>query len=154
MLSAMISKIAISCTLSILTTCTVELVSNEKKKICAFSTICWARFWLLGAPFVGATIVFGQLVPQTAFASLSILGGIISSLISSPRTIPKKQQHQTATNNMATATQISAEGGIDNKGFTAEQPIFNSITTKIGSNQSNLPPQLMPGIWTTKNHEI
>lgn len=85
----MISKMAISSTLAMLTTCTTELVSPEKKKICAFSTIVWARCWLLTAPYIGATIVFGQLIPQTSLASLSIIGGVLSILISSPRTIPK-----------------------------------------------------------------
>ncbi|XP_013115754.1 organic cation transporter-like protein isoform X2 [Stomoxys calcitrans] len=151
MLTAMISKMAISCTLSILTTCTVELVSNEKKKICAFSTICWARFWLLGAPFIGATIVFGQLVPQTAFASLAIVGGFLSSFISSPRTVPKRKTTQ-ATNNMATATQLSSQDGIDNKAFS-KGLIFSSISSKFNNSHSNLPPQLMPGIWTTKSYE-
>ncbi|XP_005188240.1 organic cation transporter-like protein isoform X2 [Musca domestica] len=151
MLTAMISKIAISCTLAILTTCTVELVSNEKKKICAFSTICWARFWLLGAPFIGATVVFGQLVPQTAFASLAITGGLLSSLISSPRTIPKKRASH-GLNNMATATQLNNEGGIDNKAFS-KGPIFSSISSKFNKSQSNLPPPMMPGIWTTKSLE-
>ncbi|KAM7362398.1 organic cation transporter protein isoform 2-T2 [Cochliomyia hominivorax] len=151
MLTAMISKIAISCTLAILTTCTVELVSNEKKKICAFSTICWARFWLLGAPFIGATVVFGQLIPQTAFASLAITGGFLSTLISSPRTIPKKHTSH-VTSNMAAATQIPTDGGIDNKAFS-KGPIFNSISAKMTTTQSNLPPQLMPGIWTTKTHD-
>lgn len=89
MCSAMVSKTAISSTLAILTTCTTELVCTEKKKICAFSTIVWARVWLLTAPFIGATIVFGQLIPQTALASLAIVGGILSTLISSPQTIPK-----------------------------------------------------------------
>ena len=154
MLSAMISKIAISCTLAILTTCTVELVSNEKKKICAFSTICWARFWLLGAPFIGATVVFGQLIPQTAFASLAITGGLLTALISSPRTIPKKRTSH-VTSNMTAATQMSstdADGGIDNKAYS-KGPIFNNISAKLTKPQSNLPPQLMPGIWTTKSHE-
>lgn len=87
MCSSMFSKIAISSTLAILTTCTTELVCGEKKKICGFSTIVYARMWLLCAPFIGATIVHGQLIPQTAFSTLSIIGGIISTLISSPRTI-------------------------------------------------------------------
>lgn len=56
---SMVSKVAISSTLAMLTTCTTELVRDEKKKICAFSTIVWARIWLLTAPFVGATVVFG-----------------------------------------------------------------------------------------------
>ncbi|XP_017471462.1 PREDICTED: solute carrier family 22 member 3 [Rhagoletis zephyria] len=152
MLTAMISKAAISTTLSILTTCTVELVSGEKKKIAAFSAICWARFWLLGAPFIGATVVFGMMVPQTAFASLAIVGGVLTALITSPRTISK--QHTTlGDSNRATATQVE---GIDNKAFTTgstpNRPIFTSITKLAGPN-SNLPPQMMPGIWTTKQHE-
>lgn len=89
MLTAMISKIAISSTLAILTTSTTELVSSEKKKICGFSTIVWARIWLLTAPFVGATIVFGTFVPQTAFATLSIIGGFLTAVIKGPRTLPK-----------------------------------------------------------------
>lgn len=133
MLTAMISKIAISSTLAILTTCTIELVSVEKRKMCSFSTICWARLCLLGAPFIGATVVFGTLVPQTAFASLSIVGGVLTTLISSPRTVPKKaatnvsKVSQTASN-MTSSTQISyieATGGIDNKGFS-NGPVFHN----------------------------
>lgn len=89
MFTAMISKVAISCTLAMLTTCTTELVCTEKKKVCALSTIVWARIWLLTAPFVGATIVFGRLVPQSAFATLAILGGFLTMAISSDRTISK-----------------------------------------------------------------
>uniref|UniRef100_A0A1A9ZDJ5 Major facilitator superfamily (MFS) profile domain-containing protein n=1 Tax=Glossina pallidipes TaxID=7398 RepID=A0A1A9ZDJ5_GLOPL len=155
MLTAMISKVAISCTLAVLTTCTIELVSNEKKRVCAISTICWARFWLLGAPFVGSTIVFGQLVPQTAFASMSIVGGLLTALISSPPTtaVARRKASQ-ATSNMATATQLNIVGrksvaGIDNKAF-AKGPIFNNAN---GVNpQVNLPPEFTPDIWTTKMH--
>lgn len=88
---AMTSKIAISCTLAILTTSTIELVSANKKKICAYSTIVWARIWLLTAPFVGATIIFGRFVPQTAFACLAIFGGLLTCLIRGPRTHPKEK---------------------------------------------------------------
>uniref|UniRef100_T1GSP4 Uncharacterized protein n=1 Tax=Megaselia scalaris TaxID=36166 RepID=T1GSP4_MEGSC len=137
MLSAMISKMAISSTLSMLTTCTVELVSDEKKKICAFSTIVWARIWLLTAPFVGATIVFGQLVPQTAFASLSILGGILTMMISSPRTIPKKKTH----------IDLSTDSN-----YNANIQMGNN--TPFKKDKSDLPPPLAPGIWTTKSQDI
>lgn len=85
----MVSKVAISSTLAMLTTCTTELVRDEKKKVCALSTIVWARIWLLTAPFVGATVVFGRWVPQTAMASMSIIGGILTMALSSPRTIAK-----------------------------------------------------------------
>lgn len=93
MMSSMFSKAAISSTLAILTTCTTELVCAEKKKICGFSTIVYARVWLLCAPFIGATIVIGQLIPQTSFSTLTIIGGILCTLISSPRTVSPPVKH-------------------------------------------------------------
>ncbi|XP_068152640.1 solute carrier family 22 member 4 isoform X2 [Drosophila tropicalis] len=163
MCSAMVSKMAISTTLSILTTCTVELVTDDKKKITAFSTICWARFWLLGAPFIGSTVVFGQLIPQTAFASLAIWGGICTALISSPRTHPitkpvTSSSPASGSSNQGAqniASQFTIIEGMDNKGYApSTNPIISSNTIrKLTTPQSNLPPQLMPGIWTTKIHE-
>ena len=81
---SMVSKVAISSTLAMLTTCTTDLVREEKKKICGFSTIVWARIWLLTAPFVGATVVFGRWVPQTAMATMSIIGGLLTMAIREP----------------------------------------------------------------------
>ncbi|KAH8294817.1 hypothetical protein KR018_003379 [Drosophila ironensis] len=156
MCSAMVSKMAISTTLSILTTCTVELVSDDKKKITAFSTICWARFWLLGAPFIGSTVIFGQLIPQTAFASLAIWGGLCTALISSPRTHPiSRPASPVAQGAQNMASQFTIIDGMDNKGYTPNsKPIYSSSTIrKLTTPQSNLPPQLMPGIWTTKIDE-
>ncbi|XP_044313019.1 solute carrier family 22 member 3 isoform X2 [Drosophila rhopaloa] len=156
MCSAMVSKMAISTTLSILTTCTVELVSDDKKKITSFSTICWARFWLLGAPFIGSTVVFGQLIPQTAFASLAIFGGLCTALISSPRTHPISRPASPAAQGAQNmASQFTIIDGMDNKGYTpTTKPIHsNSAIRKLTTPQSNLPPQLMPGIWTTKINE-
>ncbi|XP_055632044.1 organic cation transporter protein isoform X2 [Toxorhynchites rutilus septentrionalis] len=86
MLTAMVSKASISCCLSVLITCTTELVPVEKKIGLSYSSTVWARIWLLGAPFIGATIIFGQLIPQTIFGSLTILGGIIVGSIDSPKT--------------------------------------------------------------------
>ncbi|XP_062123725.1 solute carrier family 22 member 3 isoform X2 [Drosophila sulfurigaster albostrigata] len=158
MCTAMVSKMAISTSLSILTTSTVELVSPEKRKITSFSTICWARFWLLGAPFIGSTVVIGQLIPQTSYTALAIIGGICMSLISSPRTHPISRPASPVsrgTQNMA--TQFTVIDGMDNKGYV---PSSNSNTIyaantfrKLTTPQSNLPPQLMPGIWTTKMNE-
>ncbi|XP_055923804.1 organic cation transporter-like protein isoform X2 [Eupeodes corollae] len=145
MMSAMISKAAISCTLSILTTCTTELVTEDKKKICAFSTIVWARIWLLTAPFVGATVIFGQLVPQTAFASFTIIGGVLSTLISSPRTISKQKTTLTSTT-IINDTKCHQSSNINNNNN-------NNNNNQAFSKKSNLPPELIPGIWTTKNHD-
>lgn len=89
MATAMATKMAISTILSILTTCTTELVSAEKKKMCAFSTIVWARIWLLIGPFGGAFIIFGEYWPQTIYTVMSVAGGFIAMFIGSPRTIPK-----------------------------------------------------------------
>lgn len=61
MATSMASKIAISTTLSILMTCTTEIVSPEKRRLCGYTSTIWTRVWLLSAPFVGATSVFGQL---------------------------------------------------------------------------------------------
>lgn len=88
----MVSKVAISSTLSLLTTCTGELVCAEKKKICAFSTVVWARVWLLTAPFIGVTSMFNKLIPQSAFATLAIIGGFLTMAITSERTIQKSHK--------------------------------------------------------------
>jgi hypothetical protein len=92
MVTAMVTKTAISCTLSILTTCTVEIVVPAKRKMAAYSTIVWARIWLLTCPYIGATTVFGQLVPQTAFGVLSIIGALLTNLISTGATHPKEKK--------------------------------------------------------------
>lgn len=61
MVTSMASKIAISTTLSILMTCTTEIVSREKRRLCGYTSTIWTRIWLLSAPFVGATSIYGQL---------------------------------------------------------------------------------------------
>ncbi|KAL7045755.1 hypothetical protein ACKWTF_002324 [Chironomus riparius] len=61
MTTSMVSKIAISATLSILMTCTTEIVSPDKRRLCAYTSTIWTRIWLLSAPFVGATSIFGQI---------------------------------------------------------------------------------------------
>lgn len=88
MLTSMCAKISISTTLSILTTCSTEFVTAEKKRKCGYEIIVWARIWLLAAPFVGATVVFGKLVPQTVMSIANIVGGLLTAAIVSPRTIP------------------------------------------------------------------
>lgn len=108
MCSAMVSKTAISSTLAMLTTCTTELVCPEKKNVCALSTIVWARIWLLTAPFVGATIIFGQLIPQTAMGSLAILGGLLTMAISGDRTIPKTTRPNSGRSNNNLPTELTA----------------------------------------------
>lgn len=90
MITSMTSKIAISTTLSILMTCTAEIVSPEKRRLCGYTSTIWTRIWLLSAPFVGATSIYGQLVPQTFMSFLNIFGSIMTACIKTPRTIEKK----------------------------------------------------------------
>lgn len=49
-----------------------------------FNVIATVNYNLLGA-----TVVLGQLVPQTAMSILNIIGSLLTALINSPRTIPK-----------------------------------------------------------------
>jgi hypothetical protein len=113
MVTSMASKIAISSTLAILMTCTTEIVSPNKRKLCGYTSQVWTRVWLLSAPFVGATSVFGQLgmlpvyllrrlqvkvsfilVPQTALSLLNILGSVITLFIDTPLSVQKPEKQQ------------------------------------------------------------
>lgn len=91
MLTAIVPKIAVSCSQSILFTCTAELVKPEKRKILVFSCIVWARIWLLTAPYIGALMEIHQLLPLSVFGMLSAIGGVSTCFISTPRTIEKEE---------------------------------------------------------------
>lgn len=81
MMPSIAIKIATSASLSVLTTCTAELVVAEKKKTLMVSTVIWARAWFLWAPFIGALKVYGTYAPLTVFATLAVIGGILTSII-------------------------------------------------------------------------
>ncbi len=91
MLTAVVPKIAVSCSQSILFACTAELIAPEKRKILIFSCTVWARIWLLTAPYIGALMDEHQLLPLSIFGTLSVIGGIATFLISTPRTIEQKE---------------------------------------------------------------
>lgn len=86
MLTAIIPKMAVSCSQSILFACTTELVKPEKRKILVFSCIIWARIWLLTAPYIGGLRIVHQLLPLSVFGILSAIGGVAICLISTPKT--------------------------------------------------------------------
>lgn len=81
MIPSIAIKVATSSSLSILTTCTVDLVDPEKRKTLMFSAAVWARAWFLWAPFIGVTKKYGATMPLTIFATLAVVGGILTSLI-------------------------------------------------------------------------
>lgn len=81
MLPCIAIKIATSSSLSILTTCTSELVDPERQKTLQFSASVWARAWFLWAPYINTAKSYGPLVPLSIFATLSVVGGMLTSII-------------------------------------------------------------------------
>lgn len=94
MLCSMPSKISIATTMAILTTCSTELVSPEKRRMCAFSTLLYGRIFLLLLPFVMFTKLdmFGPLSAQLVITSMNILASFFLLLITGPRTFPVKDK--------------------------------------------------------------
>jgi hypothetical protein len=79
MATSMTSKIAISTTLSILMTCTTEIVSPEKRRLCGYTSTIWTRIWLLTSPFVGATSIFGKLGNNNNSSSCAYFANFINN---------------------------------------------------------------------------
>lgn len=78
---AMLSKMATTCSQTVLVASTGELVSPAQRKICIFSCVVWARIWLLTAPFIGAITFIHNLLPLAAFGVLGSIGGICTCII-------------------------------------------------------------------------
>lgn len=74
-------KITVSSGISILTACTADLVTPERKKILMLSAGIWGRSWILWAPFVGVLNTYGSLVPVSVMAMLTIVGGVLCTVI-------------------------------------------------------------------------
>lgn len=89
MLTAAFNKIGISCAQAVLFTCTSELVSPEKRKICVYSCVVWARLWLLSAPFIGFLAIYQQLLGLSAFGLLGLIGGIATCCLTYSSNVPK-----------------------------------------------------------------
>lgn len=86
---ALLPKAAISCSQAILVTCTSELVTPEKRKICIFSCVVFARICLLCAPFIVSLSLVHTLLPLTIFGLSATVGGLATCIITTPRTIAK-----------------------------------------------------------------
>lgn len=94
MATAMTAKATVSTTLSIFITCTTEIVSKEKKRICNYSGITCSRTLVMIAPFIGFCVIYGQLIPQNIMVAMNIITSIfIMTCINTPRTIPKNRSH-------------------------------------------------------------
>lgn len=92
MMSSMPSKMAVSSTLNIFGTCVTEIVTPEKKRLCAYFTIVYARVFLLLLPFIMSTDIYGELAAQTFITGLNVVASLFTIMIATPRTLPKKQE--------------------------------------------------------------
>ncbi|XP_077290563.1 organic cation transporter-like protein isoform X2 [Arctopsyche grandis] len=81
MLLSMLNKIGISACLCVLTTCTPELFPFPHKKRIVYGSTVIARIIFLTAPFIGATVKFGDAVPLSFFGILSAIGGLCAFVL-------------------------------------------------------------------------
>lgn len=105
MISCIAIKITVSSGISLLTACTADLVAPEKKKILMLSAGIWGRSWILWAPFVGVLSTYGSLVPVSVMAMLTVVGGILCTVIG-----------RSQMNNLANQLKNTNVGLILNKG--------------------------------------
>lgn len=68
-------KLANATSLSVLTTCTGEMVPPKKRPMLMFSVITISRIWLAIAPYILASALIHPLIPITLFAFLAVLNG-------------------------------------------------------------------------------
>ncbi|XP_030562456.1 solute carrier family 22 member 13 [Drosophila novamexicana] len=99
MIIATIPKAGVSCAQSMLLACMNELVPANKKQIFVFSVVTWARVWLLSAPFFNVLKKIDTALSLTSYSVFSILGGICTCLLLTPRTtaapvVPQLEQQQ------------------------------------------------------------
>ncbi|XP_037730343.1 solute carrier family 22 member 13 [Drosophila subpulchrella] len=86
MIIATIPKAAVSCAQSMILACMNELMPANKKQLFVFSVVTWARVWLLSAPFFNVLRKIDTAMSLTSYCVFSILGGICTSLLLTPRT--------------------------------------------------------------------
>ncbi|KAL7730091.1 hypothetical protein ACLKA6_009370 [Drosophila palustris] len=85
MIIATIPKAGVSCAQSMLLACMNELVPANKKQLFVFSVVTWARVWLLSAPFFNVLKKIDTALSLTSYCVFSILGGICTCLLLTPR---------------------------------------------------------------------
>ncbi|EDX12281.1 GD20089 [Drosophila simulans] len=72
----LILKIANSASIAVLTTCTSEIVSKEKRVVLMLSVISFSRVCLLFCPFLSCLTVIHHLVPITILATMGWIYGL------------------------------------------------------------------------------
>lgn len=120
MLPCIAIKIATSSSLSILTTCTPELVDTERQKTLTFSASVWARAWFLWAPFINSTKSLHALIPLSIFATLSVVGGLLTSVINHSH--HKNHQRPTIRSNSKAGMELSNGNWTSKSDLVKEAP--------------------------------
>lgn len=143
MLFWILLKLANSASLSILTTCSGELVTPEKRSMLMLSSACFSRFWLIFAPFIIITTKVHILIPITIFASLAVSSGMLMCFLNihfwndnqpkickvpTPNTYRRKSS--TILLNRRRSSCISEMSSIDNQSsdYYYDNPLTISIT--------------------------
>lgn len=70
-------KLANSASLSVLTTCSSEMVSAKRRPLLMLSVVTFSRFGLIIAPFISTLTIIHQLIPITCFATMAIFNGLL-----------------------------------------------------------------------------
>lgn len=119
MLPCIAIKIATSSSLSILTTCTSELVDVERQKTLLFSASVWARAWFVWAPYINTTKSYGPLIPLTIFATLSVVGGLLTSVINHSH----HKNHQRQSKSVPSRLNSKADVELTNAAWTSKSDL-------------------------------
>uniref|UniRef100_A0A336L287 CSON003253 protein n=1 Tax=Culicoides sonorensis TaxID=179676 RepID=A0A336L287_CULSO len=78
----LVLKASVSCSYAVLSSCTTDLVSSDKKAILLFSSVLCGRLWLLNAPvMVSLGTFYGEFLSLTLFAMTGCFGGLAMILI-------------------------------------------------------------------------
>lgn len=81
-LTSMVAKAAISCSLAVMAGCTIELVNGNRKKTAAYSVLVFSRVILLSAPFIGASWFYlGRMSPPTLMGGLTVFNGFLNLIV-------------------------------------------------------------------------
>ncbi|XP_068086277.1 organic cation transporter protein isoform X2 [Anabrus simplex] len=84
LLLAMMGRIAIGTSLTLLTVSSAEVIPAGRKKSWMFSAVTIARVCLLSAPFIGSLAMFGPCVSLSVFGGLTVIGGVAAFFLDSP----------------------------------------------------------------------
>ncbi len=96
MIACIALKITVTSGISVLSACTADLISIEKKKILMLSAGIWSRAWILGGPFLLTLNTYGSLVPVTVMALLTVIGGLLFIVIGYAQRNAQKRQMKNA----------------------------------------------------------